>query len=171
MENQKFKVFNTPSVILALFGLLLAVASLLTITPKFSGISSFIIFNGSLITTLAAIVVPLFSIKKFNLDSYKIKIYSLSFGIIFLLTLYILDIIGYETIEILKEYSKKGLLWGMNTALLLFNLTYLEIENHGQKHQELTELLKKKDEEIIEQYEIRLNEKLEYEKKIEKLKK
>lgn len=170
IDNQKFKITNVPAIFLALLGLMFAVASFFTISSEFSRIANSVIFYGSLITTGAAIIVPLLSFKMFGLNSYKIKLYSLYFGILALIILYLGEMLGYEIIHVLKEYSKKGLLWGMNTAILLFNLTYLEIENHGLKNQEIADLLKRKDEEIIEQYEKRISDKKKYEKEIDEMK-
>ncbi|QWG61990.1 hypothetical protein [Bacillus mycoides] len=51
----------------------------------------------------------------------------------------------------LKKFANKGLIWGLNTALLLFNLTYLEIENNDLKNQEQIKSFLKKEEELKEE--------------------
>ena len=53
-----------------------------------------------------------------------------------MLLLLMLDSSGIGMIMELKKFANKGLIWGLNTALLLFNLTYLEIENNDLKNQE-----------------------------------
>ncbi|MDG0032691.1 hypothetical protein MMB68_24390 [Priestia sp. Y58] len=146
--NDKLKSLSTPAILLSLLAVIFAIASFLTLTSSYSGIASRVIFYGSIITTSSAIIVPLLSFKKFKLDSYKIKLYSLFFGIIVLLLLIIFDSYGIGIMIELKTFADKGLIWGLNTALLLFNLTYLEIENNDLKNQERIKYNLQKEEEL-----------------------
>ncbi|PGO53737.1 hypothetical protein [Priestia megaterium] len=146
--NNKLKFLSTPAILFSILAIIFAVASFLTLTKSYSGIASKVIFWGSIVTTLAAIIVPLLSLKKLKLDSYKIKLYSLYFGIVGLLLLLLLDSYGLSMMIELKSFADKGLIWGLNTALLLFNLTYLEIENNDLKNQEIIKFNLEKEEEL-----------------------
>lgn len=149
------KYLSTPAILLSLLAFIFAVASFLTLTNSYSGIAAEIIFWGSIVTTSSAIIVPLLSFKRFKLDSYKIKLYSLFFGIVVLILLLIFNSYGMNMIAELKVFADKGLIWGLNTALLLFNLTYLEIENNDLKNQEKIEFYLKKEEELKKEKEQR----------------
>lgn len=159
--NNKMKWFSTPAILFSVLGLIFASASFLTLNNSYSGIASNVIFWGSIITTTSAMIVPLLSLKKFKLDSYKIKIYSLYFGLVAMLMLLILDSSGIEMVMEIRKFANKGLIWGLNTALLLFNLTYLEIENNDLKNQEQIESFFKKEEELKEERKQRVIEKKE----------
>ncbi|MFJ8238933.1 hypothetical protein [Bacillus tropicus] len=160
MDN-KMKYFSTPAIFFSLLGLIFAVASFLTLTNSYSGIATNVIFWGSIVTTSSAIIVPLLSFKRFKLDSYKIKLYSLFFGLVVMLLLLMLDSSGIGMIMELKKFANKGLIWGLNTALLLFNLTYLEIENNDLKNQERIKSFLEKEEELKEEKRKRVLEKQE----------
>ncbi|GAB6412524.1 hypothetical protein bcgnr5382_16660 [Bacillus cereus] len=158
MDN-KMKYLSTPAILFSFLGFIFAVASFLTLTNSFSGIAVNVIFWGSIVTTSAAVIVPLLSFKKFKLDSYRIKLYSLIFGFIIMIMLLILDSYGMGMILELKKFANKGLIWGLNTAILLFNLTYLEIENNDLKNQEQIKSFLKKEEELKEEKRKRAHDK------------
>ncbi|QWH95538.1 hypothetical protein [Bacillus mycoides] len=160
MDN-KMKWFSTPAILFSVLGVIFAVASFLTLNSSYSGIASNVIFWGSIVTTSSAMIVPLLSLKKFKLDSYKIKLYSLYFGLVAMIVLLILDSSGTGMVIEIRKFANKGLIWGLNTALLLFNLTYLEIENNDLKNQERIESFLKKEEELKEERKQRVLEKQE----------
>lgn len=160
MDN-KMKWFSTPAILFSVLGLIFAVASFLTLTNSYSGIATNVIFWGSIVTTSSAMIVPLLSLKKFKLDSYKIKMYSLYFGLVAMILLLIFDSSGVGVVMEIRKYANKGLIWGLNTALLLFNLTYLEIENNDLKNQERIESFLKREEELKEERKQRVLDKQE----------
>ncbi|HHY0837646.1 TPA: hypothetical protein ACVW80_003642 [Bacillus thuringiensis] len=160
MDN-KMKWFSTPAILFSVLGLIFAVASFLTLTNSYSGIATNVIFWGSIVTTSSAMIVPLLSLKKFKLDSYKIKMYSLYFGLVAMILLLIFDSSGVGIVMEIRKYANKGLIWGLNTALLLFNLTYLEIENNDLKNQERIESFLKREEELKEERKQRVLDKQE----------
>lgn len=147
MDN-KLKYLSTPAIIFSILAFIFAVASFLTLTRSYSGFAGNVIFWGSIVTTTSAIIVPLLSFKKFKLDSYQIKLYSLITGIVVLLLLIIFDSYNLGIMSELKKFADKGLIWGLNTALLLFNLTYLEIENNDLRNQEIMKSHLQKEEEL-----------------------
>lgn len=68
-----------------------------------------------------------------------------------MILLLILDSSGMGMVIEIRQFSNKGLIWGLNTALLLFNLTYLEIENNDLKNQERIKSFLEKEEELKEE--------------------
>lgn len=173
MEN-RIKYFSTPAIVLSIFSVIFAIASFLTLTKSFSGFGTSIIFWGSIATTSSAIIVPLLSLKVFKLDSYKIKLYSLFFGIVMCIAIWLFDSFGNNFVMELKEFANKGLIWGLNTALLLLNLTYLEIENNDLKNQEKIKYFLEKEEELNKEKEKNIDknkELLESQREILRLKK
>lgn len=151
----KEKYLSIPAIVFSLLAFIFAIASFLTFSKSYAGVAANIIFWSSIVTTCSAIIAPLLSIKRFNLDSYKVKLYSLLFGIIVLIMLFFLDAYSLGIINELKSFANKGLIWGLNTALLLLNLTYLEIENHDLKNQEIIKTLLEKQEQLKEEKEKR----------------
>lgn len=159
------KIWNFGVIFYSLFALIVICASFMVIYKENWGIGSNIILVSSIITLVTAIMTPLFSMKIINLSSYKIKMYSLLVGLIAGIITIILLVNNHPIILELIEYSKNGLLWGINTALLFISLIVLEIENNENKIKEVSneiiELKKQgeeKDRKIIEMQEIIIKE-------------
>lgn len=155
------KIWNFGVIFYSLFALIVICASFMVIYKENWGIGSNIILVSSIITLVTAVMTPLFSMKTFNLSSYKIKMYSLLIGLIAGVITIVLLVNNHPFILELIEYSKNGLLWGINTALLFISLVILEIENNENKIKEVSneiiELKKQgeaKDRKIIEMQEV-----------------
>lgn len=127
------KVITTLMVVYSIFATIAVGAIVLIVSESKLNIGSNIIFVGSIVTLFATIITPFFSLKSLNFNSYAIKLYSLLFGILgggvvgwllYLENPFILDVV---------EYSKSGLIWGINIALLLIGLVILEVENSEEK--------------------------------------
>lgn len=144
---KKFKVTNAPFFIYIIGASVMFLLAFFILGNQIDGMNSKIVFYGSIITTGSAIVTPLFSLKIFKLNSYKVKIYSITFGVILGIVFFYLNESNNSVAVTLFEYSSKGLLWVVNITLLLLNLAYLEIENHElimkNQAEELLEVKKK----------------------------
>lgn len=121
------------------------------IGSNINAMNSKVVFIGSIITTGAAAITPLFSMKIFNLNSYKIKMYSITIGLVLGLISIYLIYVNNEAIQTLFEYSSKGILWLINTSLLLFNLATVEIENNEEKIKQAAEELYEAKQQILDQ--------------------
>lgn len=156
-KKEKVDILNIPAVFYLLGASSMLIMAFTIIGSNINAMSSKVIFIGSVITTGAAAITPIFSLKILKLNSYNIKMYSITTGLVLGLISTYLFYIDNELIQSLFEYSSKGLLWIINISLLLFNLATLEIENNEEKMKQVAEELNEarqklidKDKELIE---------------------
>jgi hypothetical protein len=156
MKKTSNKIWNFPVSFYLLGASFMLVMAFTIVDKNIDGMSSKIVFVGSIITTGAAAITPLLSLKYFNLKSYNIKMYSVYVGVVLGLISMFLFFINNNGIELLFNYSSKGLLWIVNISLLLFNLAILEIENNdaqmrgnAEKFIEMKKELIERDRELI----------------------
>lgn len=136
MSKKNYKILGFACWIYLILSLILTLATIVVANSNEWNLGSYTIFIGSIITTVAAILNPVFSLKKFNLPDYKVKVFSLSIGIIIAAIILWLFSQGSTFVTWLLEQSKNGLIWGINTVLLLLNLVALDIKNTENKMNE-----------------------------------
>ncbi|PNZ77103.1 hypothetical protein, partial [Staphylococcus microti] len=83
----------------------------------------------------------------FNREDVKGKCFVLSLVLSFILA--ILFSIFFKDISLLDKYMKNGLIWGVNTSILLLNIAILEINNSCLKREEEYQRSEK---ELLEKY-------------------
>lgn len=149
-EKDKMNILNVPAIFYFLGASFMLVMAFTIIGSNIDAMSSKVIFVGSIITTGAAAITPLFSMKILKLNSYKIKMYSITTGLVLGLISIYLFYIDNEIVLILFEYSSKGLLWIINISLLLFNLATLEIENNEEKMKKVSKELNEAKQQLID---------------------
>lgn len=136
MSKKDYRILGFACWIYLVLSLILVVATIIVANSNEWNLGSYTIFIGSIITTVAAILNPMFSLKQFNLPDYKVKVFSLSIGIIIAVIILWLFSQGSTFVTWLLEQSKNGLIWGINTVLLLLNLVALDIKNTENKMNE-----------------------------------
>lgn len=160
MNKKDNKIWNIPVNFYLLGASFMLVMAFTIVGKNIDGMGLKTVFIGSIITTGAAAITPLLSLKFFKLDSYDIKMYSIIVGVALGLLSSFLLVINNNSIEILFNYSSKGLLWVINISLLLFNLATLEIENNeanirdnAEKIIDLKKVIIERDREILKKNE------------------
>lgn len=87
-----------------------------------NGFGSNFLFYASIFASIVGLTIPILSLKWIKIEVYQINYYSLGVSCIGTFIIFISSVFNGELHLTLVEFSEKGGLWAVNTALLFFHL-------------------------------------------------